>query len=63
MKIMLTKDSDALICLLYKQYLQKRKDGIPKADAKDFGISRNNKELLAHLTYHYELLAFHQTSS
>lgn len=36
-EIKLTKDSDALICALYKEYLQKRKDGIPKGDAKCFG--------------------------
>lgn len=33
----LTKDSDALICALYKEYLQKRKDGVPKGRAKVFG--------------------------
>jgi len=37
--IKLTKDSDALICLLYKQYCQCRKDGISKTDAKYFGCS------------------------
>lgn len=33
----LTKDSDALISALYKEYLQKRKDGISKGEAKIFG--------------------------
>ena len=36
-EIKLTKDSDALICALYKEYLQRRKDGTPKNDAKYFG--------------------------
>ena len=47
MDIQLTKDSDALICLLYKQYLQKRKDGVPKADAKSFGSSQNIHKTIA----------------
>ncbi len=36
MNINLTKDSDVLICLLYKQYCQKRKNGLPKLDARTF---------------------------
>lgn len=36
-EIRLTKDSDALICVLYKEYLQRRKDGQPKTEAKFFG--------------------------
>ena len=36
-EIRLTKDSDALICALYKDYLQKRKSGIPKGEAKFLG--------------------------
>lgn len=36
-KIELTKDSDALISALYKDYLQKRKDGISKGRAKFLG--------------------------
>lgn len=35
--VKLTRDSDALICALYKEYLQKRKDGTPKGDAKWLG--------------------------
>ncbi|EHM46143.1 hypothetical protein ACR742_18205 [Flavonifractor plautii] len=35
--VKLTKDADALICALYKEYLQKRKDGKPKGEAKDLG--------------------------
>jgi hypothetical protein len=37
LEINLTKDADALICLLYKQYCQKLKDGVPKTQAKIFG--------------------------
>ncbi len=33
----LTKDSDALISALYKEYLQKRKDGVVKGKAKILG--------------------------
>lgn len=35
----LTKDSDALICLLYKNYCQQRKNGVSKANARLFGGS------------------------
>jgi len=35
----LTKDSDALLCLLYKQYCQKRKSDVSKSSAKMFGSS------------------------
>ncbi len=36
-KVNLTKDADALLCALYKEYLQKRKDGTPKDTAKILG--------------------------
>ena len=39
MDVILTKDADALVCLLYKEYCQKRKDGIPKFEAKMFNGS------------------------
>jgi len=39
MSVQLTKEADALICLLYKEYLQKRKNGTPKAQAKFFDSS------------------------
>lgn len=42
----LTKDSDALICVLYKEYLQKRKDGIAKGRAKDFGGAKHIQQTL-----------------
>lgn len=32
----LTKDSDYLICLLYKVYVERLKNGIPKSEAKIF---------------------------
>ena len=47
MSVSLTKDSDKLICVMYRTYLQKRKNGISKADAKLFGSSHNiHEELL-----------------
>lgn len=36
MTIELTKDSDALICLLYKEYCNRRKSGVSKLEAKQF---------------------------
>jgi len=41
MDIVLTKEADALICLLYKQYLEKRKNGLSRQKAKDFGSPIN----------------------
>lgn len=43
----LTKDADALICLMYKQYVQKRKDKISKSQAKIFGSSDNIQKNIA----------------
>lgn len=37
MSVPLTRDSDALICVLYKSYLDKRKQGVTKDRAKLFG--------------------------
>lgn len=34
----LTKDSDKLACIVYKTYLEKRKDGQSKANAKHFNF-------------------------
>ena len=42
----LTKDADKLICLLYKDYLQKRKAGSPKSQASYFDSSHNIHEKL-----------------
>lgn len=42
--IQLTKDSEKLICSLYKNYLEQRKNGISKANAKCFGSSHNIHE-------------------
>lgn len=39
--IQLTKDSDYLICSLYKNYLQKRNSGITKSQAKDVGSAED----------------------
>lgn len=43
-EIKLTKDSEALICAIYKEYLQRRKSGIPKGDAKFFGSAKKIHE-------------------
>ncbi len=32
----LTKDADKLVCLIYKEYLSRRKYGLAKRQAKDF---------------------------
>lgn len=46
-EIKLTKDSDALLCVLYKEYLDRRKKGIPKAEAKFFfGSESIHEELM-----------------
>lgn len=52
MDIYLTKDSDKLICAIYKKYLEKRKKGISKSDAKYFGSSHHiHEELLSDWTF------------
>lgn len=38
--IKLTKESDYLICAIYKDYLEKRKNGMPKSKAKMYGGSK-----------------------
>lgn len=38
-EIKLTKEADALMCVLYREYLQRRKTGISKAEAKLFAGS------------------------
>ena len=40
-EIRLTKDSDALISVLYKEYLRKRKNGVPKGEAKYLGGAKH----------------------
>ena len=37
----LTKDADKFLCVLYKEYLQRRKNGQPKNSSKEF----NDQEL------------------
>lgn len=44
MDIELTKDSDYLICFLYKNYLQKRNSGIPKSQAKNVGSAEDIRQ-------------------
>lgn len=39
--IVLSKDADYLICLIYKNYLQLRKNGCSKSDAKILGNSQD----------------------
>lgn len=43
----LTNDADKLICCIYKEYLEKRKSGISKPEAKEFdgNFYRNIKAL------------------
>lgn len=36
MDVSITKDSDQMLCLLYKEFLKRRKDGLSKADARHF---------------------------
>lgn len=45
-EIEITKESDTLICVLYKEYLQRRKNGVPKSKAVSFGDSSSVKTLL-----------------
>lgn len=42
----LTKDSEKLICLMYKSYLKKRRSGYSKSDANNFGSSHDIHESL-----------------
>jgi len=42
----LTKDAEKLICIMYKNYLEKRKAGEPKSKAKKFGGSNSIHEKL-----------------
>ena len=35
-EISLSKDADKMICVIYKDYLEKRKNGASKSEAKDF---------------------------
>lgn len=39
MEINLTKDAEKLICAMYKSYLEKRKNGLDKVNARNFGSS------------------------
>lgn len=43
----LTKDADILICCIYKEYLQRRKENIPKSQALafDFNFYMSDKKL------------------
>lgn len=51
-KIELTKESDYLICKLYKEYLQRRMEKMPKTEAKCFGSSAEiHSELMPDALY------------
>lgn len=43
----ITKDADILLCCIYKIYLQKRKDNIPKSEAVEFNLDfyESNKKI------------------
>lgn len=43
----ITKDAEKVLCCIYKIYLERRKDGIPKSEAVDFesDFYKNDKHL------------------
>lgn len=45
MALKLTKDADRLICMLYKSYLEKRKNGDAKSSARYFGDSNEIRDV------------------
>lgn len=47
MDIKITKDADALLCLLYKHYRQQLKNDVSKSQAKMFGSCDEIQELIA----------------
>lgn len=47
MSIELTKDADALICLLYKLYSQQLKNGASKREAMMFGSAEDVQASIA----------------
>lgn len=46
MDVQLTKDSNKLLCILYKTYLQRIKDGTDKYYAKSFGSSHKINNMM-----------------
>lgn len=51
MEVKLTKDAEYMICALYKEYIDKRKNKTPKEDAKFVGSSEGiQKELMSQWT-------------
>lgn len=46
MDISLTKDSEKLLSVIYKKYLENRKSGKNKADAKNLGSAHSIQEQL-----------------
>lgn len=49
--ILLSKDADTLLCLIYKHYLQKRDAGINKSEAKFLGDINNINEIAKDLKW------------
>lgn len=61
MDIELTKDSDYLLCSLYKSYLQKRNSGITKSQAKNVGSAEDiQQEFFPNWSLDVDLLSFTQ---
>lgn len=50
MDITLTKDADKLICLIYRDYLERREKGLPKSSAKAYS---ERKDWPKSLTDHF----------
>lgn len=46
MNVQITKEADALLCVIYKSYCVRRKEGIPKFQAKFLGSSADIQESL-----------------
>lgn len=51
MDIQLTKDAEALICIMYKLYLERRKNSISKFDAKLFNVKTQIHTVIKKMNY------------
>ncbi len=45
MNVTLTKDADKTLCLIYKEYLSRRKNGVSKSDAIEFDFRKTINDL------------------
>lgn len=45
LKFQLTKDADRAICLIYKEFLNRRKSGLQKSRAKDFSMPQSREPI------------------